>query len=230
MAISDVYRITVGYTSPTAIMQTQFHFRMKTAPDPTVTQLQVAANAMKELYRPQQTVNIAYNVFKAEQLFGGTVVYQQPSCRKTGGILLTGALTGTLTGGLLTEDPLPYQDSLVTTLRTGFSGRSKRGRSYMTGNVELNQSGGVWATPLLTAMNTAWTTFLGLFGPTGTNADFLLGVWSQITATGCKTDPKTGAHIIFASPSPQTAFTTVTDVLLRSAVRTQRRRAFGIGQ
>lgn len=57
----------------------------------------------------------------------------------------TGADTGAVTGEMT-----PVQSSVVTTLRTGFRGRSARGRIYWTGFAESNFTGTAWSATLLT--------------------------------------------------------------------------------
>lgn len=231
MAINDVYRATILYGDGSSRFQTSHYFRMKTAADPDGTKGLVLANAMKELMRGIQGDQVIYDGWTLEQVFGGTVVYQQsPTCKKTGGLILAGAPTGTLTGGDVGGDPLPAQNSCVLTLGTAFAGRSKRGRTYVMGITETNQGNGLWLSGVASYFTTALTTYLGLFAGTGTNPDFRFGVWSTVTATGCRVNPLTGLHVVFSTPSPQTAFEPVTTVVQRPIVYTQRRRTIGVGR
>lgn len=229
MAIGDVWKITLNALYLGQVNQNSLTFRMKTAPDPDATKLLAVANDIKELLRPGQSNLYTYQTYKASQERGGTVTYPDGECKKVGGIGFDGNLTGTLVGGNPAAELLPPQSALVTTLKSDFIGRAKRGRLYMGGLTEGDQNAGAWTTALLSAADARWVTFMAKYAsPTGTDPDFELGIWSFRTATGCVRNP--AGDLVHEDPaSPATAFTFVTQHLLRSTVYTQRRRVIGRG-
>jgi len=61
---------------------------------------------------------------------------------------------GATAPGQLTADPLPEQCSAVISWRTGFTGRSRRGRTYVPPATEFEQSSGRWTAGYVALLNT----------------------------------------------------------------------------
>lgn len=112
------------------------------------------------------------------------------------------------------DDTLPYQCSFVISWKTGLAGRAYRGRTYVTGFGEDRQSLGVWDAQAISNMNALATQLLAVFGPSGTNPNWQFVVISEQLNNVPRAEP-IGTPIVSAN--------------FRSAVRTQRRRAIGIG-
>lgn len=124
-------------------------------------------------------------------------------------ISLTGAQAG---------EALPPQCAFVITLRTGIAGRSRRGRLYIGGHIEANESNGVFAGATVTGMQGWADGLVALAGAGGTSPDWRWGVWSKKLG-----EPTPGNFNVGAG------FRTITEVLARSIVYTQRRRTLGHG-
>lgn len=122
-----------------------------------------------------------------------------------------------LAGGVATDN-LPPQSAMVATLRTGFAGRSKRGRLYFGAFPESAQVDGVWDAAWVTAFQNALDAMVAALGLGGTDPDYQWGVWSRVLGGE---DP--GPYNLAAGWTPITA------AVVRSTVYTQRRRAIGIG-
>lgn len=122
-----------------------------------------------------------------------------------------------LAGGVGT-DALPPQNAMVATLRTGFAGRTKRGRLFFGAFPETAQVDGVWDAAWVTAYQTALDAMVTALGVAGTDPDYQWGVWSRKLGGD---DP--GPYNLAAGWTPISA------AVVRSTVYTQRRRAIGVG-
>lgn len=230
MAVDDVYRLTLHATQANNFYMNTYAVRMKSSPDPTTADITTLANASMGIARLQQSSTVTYTDWTFSQLWGGGVTIQQDLCRRTPGLQMAGVVTGTLVGGV-SGDSLPPQCALVWTMATGYAGRRRRGRSYVFGLPESAQIGGSWSAPIVTAINAALTTYLGLYGVSGTDPQFQVGVWSERTASGCvpETDGSGGMRNI-ETPNPAAAFMRMTGFVTRPVVYTQRRRTLGVGR
>lgn len=230
MAIDDVYRLSIIAAGPAGQLINTYHFRMKTAAEPSESQWQAVAIDCKDIYRLSQQASTVYQMWRAVQVRGANVSYTARPCKATGGNLYESIFVTNTTGGASNFDDLPAQCAQVTTLRTAQVGRSRRGRIFAFGFSEFEQDAGVWTPALMTAISAAWTTFLGEYGSSSpTDPNFQLGIWSNRIATGC-TPNASGTLVPGAStPSPETAFAPVTSTVVRNIVRTQRRRVAGVG-
>jgi hypothetical protein len=229
MAVGDVYRLTINAVGLGHQFMNTYAFTMKSSPDPTDADATSLANGFKEISRVTQSNNITYQTWSLRQLYGGGVTVIQDECRRDGGIVLEGNFSGSVVGGSST-DMLPPQCALVWTIRTGLAGRRRRGRSYVFGFPESQQIAGTWIAAALTTMTTSLNTIYGLYGPSGTDPQFLLGVWSERTASGCVYQGNPPTYQNIETPHPELAFNMSNDYLIRPTVYTQRRRTLGVGR
>lgn len=229
MAINDVYKLTMTQRMDANLSQNTIYLRKISSGDPTAAQLGLAADAFKEVFRPHQSNAMTWDTWTATQVNGGTTVWAQPDCRPTGGLAFAGGHTGTLVGSRIDERG-PPQAAIVHTLITAYAGRRRRGRLYQAGLTNDQFLGGVVTGSEVTALAAKWVTFFGLYGPSGSNADFKLCVFSQVIASGCVVNkfppPK---HTIVASPNPGDAARDVIAIRVNTTVYTQRRRTLGQG-
>lgn len=105
----------------------------------------------------------------------------------------------------------------VITLYTGQIGRRKRGRMFLAGGPTGTSALGSWPAAQTTRTQTFATALMNRYGPSGSSGTWKLGVWSKVIAGP---DP----------PWTTDAFTRVTSVTVRTAVRNQRRRQIGVGR
>lgn len=230
MATNDKYRLLVQALWRSQIYQNTYAFNWKGTGDPTHAQQLDLANDAKELWRPTQSNDLAYDEWRVSQLWGSGMTVVENECRREGGKIFQGVFTGTLAGGASGAAPAPPQAALVTTLVSGIAGRRKRGRTYGFGFLETAQDGGLWKTATLSGQSARWVTFLAEYGDGGTSTLWQLGVWSERVASGCVPNLSGHGHTQIDEPSPDTAFTPVNDVTLRAVVYTQRRRVLGVGR
>jgi hypothetical protein len=230
VAIDDVYKVVTNAQQGTEQYMLSFNFRRKAEPDVTSALLLPVANAIKEIYRAQQVAFITWTTWEATQQWGPNMVIDNVKCLRREGLGFAGVFTAPVVGPGNIGETLPPQCAMVTTLQTGITGRRRRGRSYMFGLGETQQNEGFWASTYTTAIQTAWNTFLGLYGANGTSPEWELGIWSERIATGCVRNPVTGEHEHPDPPQPELAFTPVVSALVRSTVFTQRRRTRGHGR
>lgn len=229
MAIDDVYALQLHYLYAGQQLMNTVHFRMKTAGDPDTTMFATLATDWKDTTATQQVAFVTYQRWIAQQVRGGTVSYTAKPCIRSGGRRLEGLFTGTLTGGA-TGEGLPPQSALVTTLYTGQSGRTRRGRFYLGGLAEDRQASGTYATGNLATYQTAWTAQVTQYGATGSDTNFELGVWSHTLASGCRPNPNPPYNMIQGPRDEVGAFWAVNSAVCRGIVYNQRRRTIGVGR
>ena len=123
--------------------------------------------------------------------------------------------------GLITGDCLPGQNAVVVSLRTGIKGRRRHGRFYLPGISESNHSNGRVTGTQLTAITALADGMLGAYGPTGSQANYRLVVYSPPSPPFVPKPPP---------PShTDTLVTPITNALVDQIVRSQRRRNIGVG-
>jgi hypothetical protein len=154
----------------------------------------------------------------------------QDECRREGAKIVIGNFSAGLVGTGGAGDILPPQCALVTTISTGIAGRRRRGRLYGFGLTETAQAGGTWASATMTTAVTNHNTYWALYGPTGTDPQFQIGVWSERRASGCYVPPGQKKPVNIETPHPEDAFTPSNGYTVRNIVYTQRRRTIGVGR
>ena len=230
-AIGDVYRMqVVGQLGGQQILN-NYHFTTDTATY-TPADFTALATDCKELWRALQNPAFTYRSWRATQLWGTEVTPIAAECRADGGLVFEGNYTSLTSGSGGASDYLPPQCAFVWTLNTGQIGRRRRGRIYVAGWGEGDQTNGQWTPTMLTASLAAMTTFTNKYmGDTSTSPVFRWGVWSQRVATGCvrRKEPPFDFHNI-ETPNYGDAFRPITGVVQRSTVFSQRRRVVGVGR
>lgn len=109
--------------------------------------------------------------------------------------------------GSVSGDPLPYQSAMVVTLKTGYAGRSYRGRNYLPGQGEAYFTNGTFASNIVNSIQGAYNTLISTYGAGGSDSNYQLGIWSDKLSV----------------------FTPVTQAIVRSNPATQRRRRMAVG-
>jgi hypothetical protein len=230
MAVDDVFKLTVTAQGGGGYYQNTYSFRSKTEPALTTAAWQTVADATKEIFRVTQRSTVVYQSWRAVQVYGAGVTYGPSPCERSGGSYFEGSFTGTTQGGA-SGDALPPQSAMVVTLNSGKTGRRFRGRVYAFGQTEVNQDDGLWIASHVTAITTAWNTYMGLVGPTGSNPNVQLGIFSERIATGCVPNPNPPPALINVdAPLPAQAFTPVVSFTVKGIVYNQRRRTRGVGR
>ena len=105
----------------------------------------------------------------------------------------------------------------IVTWRSGRMGRRYRGRSYLPGLSASDVANGALTGANITSQQFVWASaMMTRYGPTGTNNDFRLGVWSRVN--GNQTPPHLPA-----------GFTTVSSFTVQSALGSMGTRRVGRG-
>ena len=230
MAAGDVYRLNLFGTSLSQQVMNTLTVQTLPATDPDTTAQLALANAWKNALQPWQHNTTFWTRWELKQLWGAGMSIDAPNCRRLGGNAYAGLFSAPLQGAMALNQPLPPQCSLVTTWQSGTIGRRKRGRAYVFGLGEQDQSGGLWDSAFLGNIGGSVNTFFNIYKSGGTSPAYQLGVWSERTASGCVPNPSGHGHLQVDTPHPDTAFTPVTNYQIRGTVYTQRRRTLGVGR
>jgi len=147
---------------------------------------QVAADAWKEVWRGNQHQSFNWIDWRFQQVAGAGITYSATTCRRSGGDVYSGALSGTLTGAAVTTEPLASTQAVVAALRTGRVGRSYNGRTFVGGWAEGTVVGNSITSVTLGSLQTALSSYLATYGVLGTDLHFSWQVFSRLIASGCK--------------------------------------------
>jgi hypothetical protein len=124
--------------------------------------------------------------------------------------------------GAISGDALPPQNAIVVSLRTGLKGGRRRGRFFVPGIAETGTALGRLSGTQLTAIQALANGIMGVYGPAGTEAaNYRLSVYSPIDTT-----PPPPRKF---KPKETELITHITTFTVDPVVRTQRRRAIGVG-
>jgi len=230
MPAGDVYRILTFGTSLSQQVMNTLAVQVIGAAEPVSGDYGLLASDWKTALQPWQHSSTLWTTWQARQLWGAGMSIDAPKCRRLGGKVFAGLISAPLQGAMGLNQPLPPQCSAVVTQVTGTIGRRKRGRIYVFGLGEQDQSGGLWDSAFVTNITGSLTTFFNKYKSGGTSPNFMLGVWSERTASGCVPNPNGKGHIQVDTPNPDVAFTPITSYSFRPTVFTQRRRTLGVGR
>lgn len=121
--------------------------------------------------------------------------------------------------GLQPDDSLPSYCAGLISNRTGFGGRSNRGRSYYAGVSEGDSADSKLSPDALSRLQSIGQQLLAHFGLSGSNPFFIYGVWSW----------KLGGTLTGSDYDVNHGFRPITQAIARINLATQRHRKIGIG-
>lgn len=124
--------------------------------------------------------------------------------------------------GLITGECLPGQNAIVVSLSTGQKGRRKHGRFYLPGVSESSSSNGVVTGSQLTAAQALGNGLENFYGPSGIFAGWRMVVYSPIDTTPPPPRKWKAKETELVTPILETRVDPI--------IRTQRRRAIGVGR
>lgn len=235
LSAGDVYEVVTTQTFSGSTFLNVIHVQCLIAITGAQAKFQTLADDLKEMQRTSQSSSLSYTTWRAFQVSGAGISYSTTTCRRSGGDIYEGNHTGTLTGSTTGSAPASSFVALVSALKTGLAGRSRRGSMYLGGHDQNNLSGtdrDYWAAAFLTTLGTAQTTFFNKYkGTGGTSPDFKWVVWSKLIASGCKYVPASPRWIYshVQDGSQATSMADVTSVTPRALVVPMRRRKEGRG-
>lgn len=141
MAVGDIYRLSVrSQYLDTNDFVNVFHYRQE---------LVVIGDPAEDLANQWvNDVSDAYNDCLPQNIH-----VKQISVRPVAGIVSGFDVDVDQAGGQGTGDIVAFTSAPIITWRTGFTGRSRRGRSYLPPPVETAQANGIMTGPALTGMD-----------------------------------------------------------------------------
>lgn len=141
MAVGDIYRLSVRsqYADVNDFVNV-FHYRQE------IVLLVDPSQALAEKW--EADILDIYN-----DLLPQNIHVKQISVRPVAGIVSGFDIDLDSAGGQGTGDIVAFTSAPIITWRTGFTGRSRRGRSYLPPPVETAQANGIMSGPALTGMD-----------------------------------------------------------------------------
>jgi hypothetical protein len=124
--------------------------------------------------------------------------------------------------GVISGDCLPGQNAMLVSLSTGQKGRRRHGRLYLPGVSESSSANGRITGTQLTAVGAFANALENFYGPSGTLAGWRLVIYSPVQLTPPKPKP--------FKPKETELVTPVRETRVDDVIRTQRRRAIGVGR
>lgn len=235
LTAGDVYELAVRQSFGGSTLFNVLHFQLKGVPADPQASFQTLADDTKELLRVKQAAALTYVSWKATQVAGAGVTYNASNCRRSGGDFYEGNFTGTLTGGDASGAPGPSYTAVVVSLKSGVSGRSKRGQFYI-GGIDANALDTTNRNLLGATYATAWTTALATYNgkykyPSGTSVDFNWVIFSRFIASGCKYVVTSGRPVLthVQAGDAVASVVNVTSATVRTALSPMNRRKIGVG-
>jgi hypothetical protein len=225
---NDVMRLAIFGTVSGEEMANVIHMRVKNAAGVANPQAGLASIALAwaNAWDNEQSNVYSWTRWSALQVGGAGVTYSAANGKRSGGQTFQADLSPAVVGDLAV-DMLPPGVAFVLSLRTGFSGKSKRGRVYIPGMAEGHNSGGAPTAAAVLAVQTIANTWLGVYGAAGVDPDWTMGVWSERTATDRFVVPGTTKTVQFGgNPQPALAFTPIATAIADTQWGSARSRSF----
>lgn len=195
MAIGDIYRVSiVGDYGAGLLAVYTLHFKMLSG-IASVTSLAAALkNNPIENWKQYQV-----STFNTRSInFNSVNVTPPVSVTYTTGFPVAGTGSG---------NAIPFTNAFLISIRTGYAGRSYRGRIYIPGHLEIQSDGSTVHSDIITAANTYWGAVVTTYGASGTDGDWQWVVYSHKLSQSFP----------------------VVSILPRNVWATQRRRRPGVG-
>lgn len=180
MAVTDVYQLALFCSSPVGRDTVSvLHYEQV---QPTSNPVGTLMDAFEEMVIPAYTVplsaELALKMIRVKQKRGGEAEGES-----------TFLIPGTATG-----QRLPPQSAGLIRLRTGLSGKRRRGRVYIPGGTEEAQSGGLWSNGHIAALLNLGNALINVGDDGGGGPLFKLTIWSRkdllsYNVTHCQVDP-----------------------------------------
>ena len=201
LASGQLYRVTYQFSIAGQTVENVVHMRERTGAS-TPAELRVSAETFFSLWK-----SIVCSAVPLTQ-----VIIKQLTPAALDEDIFTPT---THTGGSHSGSPGNNTVACVFTLRTGESGRSKRGRMYI-GGLNADQTGrNSLDTTDSAIVDNAALAIVAAFGPAGSDAHLELGVYSKLIGG--------------TTPATMGGYRPVVQILARKLLANQRRRRIGVG-
>lgn len=167
----DIREVHVNYLIPSGRAQNNFGF---------LARQNVAGNDQDDLAQAFKTALI-------KNTSGGLLYGMANDCScsalqvddVTPGTLARYELAFSAVAGSSAQADLPPQCAVLFSMKTALKGRSYRGRFYVPGAVQTDETDGILSGTAVTNYTTILTQLLAVFGPSGSNANWQLAVISR---------------------------------------------------
>lgn len=202
-ASGEVFQFTFRQTIAGQTIENVLHFRERSAAS-TNAQQDAAAEAYLALTAPVQSTNLLYSSVLIKQMTPLALDERV-------------FLPITTTNGHVSENPINNTLAMILTKRTGTAGKRHRGRVYFGGVPASFVATGenLLSTTGAAAMATLAAGLLGAFGESGTDPNFVLGVYSR----------SIGGY----NPFTVAGWQEITRWDIQNVLGNQRRRRVGVG-
>lgn len=195
MAQDDVWRLTfIGSYGGTELAMITMHIKMKTGNGTFAGACAYLSTNLIDLLKTKQTTS-----FRWDEIRGLTVNTTPPRADLYN--------TGYPRSGTDAGDPNVHQVALVVSTKTAYAGRSYRGRNYIPALQEGNVTFGLFTNTVVDAIQVYYDDLVAALGASGSNADYMWGVWSERLQQ----------------------FNGITDTIVRNIPGVIRRRRVGVG-
>lgn len=209
MPVSSVYRVATKGTYRQQKVQWGVHLQQKTSEGSPTDIAQAWVAVVIPLLVAATSVDVNWDsVLVTDTSPSGLLQYELP---------LTQPSPGAITG-----DSLPTQCAVVVSLLSNVKGRRTRGRFYLPGISETDTTQGNLVGPQLTAIQALANGLEANFGVSNVSALYKLVVWSPVDTVAPPPKP--------FKPRPTQMITDITSYRVDPIIRTQRRRAIGVGR
>ena len=211
MPLGDTYKIRLRGTMRGQSVETGFHLTVIAGTgDAEDAALSVVASVMP-LVLAATSVSVNWN----------EVVASDVRSAADGGLASVVVPLTQPNPGLVAGDALPNQNAMVIGLKTGRKGGRYNGRMFVPGISETNTLDGNVTSAQLTALQALANGLIGLYGPSGTESQYRLRIYS----------PPSPPPPPVRTPAVRTGvvLTQVTGHDIDQVIRTQRRRSQGVG-
>lgn len=207
MAVGDIAQVRVVGTWQGQQVVATWHFYFKSGVATLaalLSQLEASTTTFRDMMIGSLSSNLSWNELQGTMLIPYGAATQ---------II---AISPTWTGSDVSM-PGPAQTAIVVSKRTAFIGRARRGRMYLPGVCFNIQQGGSSLTAAFLATKQGQVNAFGAeYGQGGINADYEANVWSRTLA-----GPTPPFNPNGAAP--------LNTAVVRTILRTQRRRQLGVG-
>jgi len=203
-SISDIFEVAVKYSGPGGTQYNTFGFSAKA---------NVAGDAMTDLASAFKTAMVKNT--------SGGLLYGMAGDMSTSslqvedvkpGVAATLDYTYASVAGSSVQANMPPQCAILFSVKTTLKGRSFRGRFYLPGGVQTDETDGLLSAGAITNYTTIATQLMAVFGPSGSNANWQFGVISRY-------------HNNIKRAVP--VWTDASSIALDPVIATQRRRRYG---
>lgn len=228
--VGDVYELAIKQTYQGSVLTNVLHFKHEFIIADQAAEYLALANEVKDALRVNQSVNLAYTGWTMRQVAGAGVTYDPATCKRSGGDVFEGLFTAPTAGSLSTTTDGDSFSAMVAALKTGLSGRSRRGRIFVGGFLVGERTGNLWSAGRTSGVQTALDAIKTAHGAAAVAPHLRWVVFSRQIASGCKPNTVHPHHMTtFATPNAAGSYAAINAVVCSNVIAPLHRRKLGVG-